>query len=87
MNLKLMPITLKFGGLDQFGMRDFDLIQLTFQAGLPKTQKFAQNRKTRSDIQFLPNKALHQFGVIGQAVNNLGRRQAVIVKLFFKTVC
>jgi len=79
---KLTARVCKLAWLDQLFVRDFDHVELAFQLRFPKMQEFMQNGKARREVEFLPDVGLQQSGVVGQAVNNLRRRQAVIFKLF-----
>ena len=71
----------ELAGLDQFFVRDFDHIQPAFQLRFPEAQKFVQNRKARRDVELLPDIALQQLGMIGHAIDDFRRRQAIIFKL------
>jgi hypothetical protein len=48
-------------------------------------QEFVEHRKFRSQIEFLPDEALQDFGVIGHVIKDLGRGQPVSAQTQLKT--
>src|SRR5262249_54230308 len=66
--------------LDQARMRDDDRVQRPLELLLPEGEKLLQLRKFRKQIVVLPDIALQQPLLIGPAVNDLRRRQAVTLE-------
>jgi len=67
--------------LDQAAMADRDRMQRPFQLVAPEGQELVELGEERSQIIFLPDERLQERGVIGQAVENIGRRQTVSFQL------
>ncbi len=76
----------QLGGLHQLGMRNCDGDQRPFQLGLPEGEKILQRRKVRKQIVVLPDIGLQQPTVIGTAVENFGRRQAITGELLLEVL-
>ena len=60
---------------------DVDRVQLALDVGAPEFEEFAQLGKFRSQIEFLPDEALQQRGMVRQTVDDLGRGKPVALKL------
>ena len=74
----------ELAGLDQVYRGDPDRMQPPIQLSFPEFQKLAQHRVFRGNIQVLPNIGLEDFGMIGQAIKDLGGGQAVVLQLLGK---
>src|SRR5271169_4260175 len=55
-------------------------VELALNVASPEFQEPAQFGEIRSDIELLPDEALQQVGMIGQMIDDLRRRQAIIAK-------
>src|SRR3954468_22018585 len=60
---------------------DIDRVQLALDVAAPEFEEFAQLGKIGSQVEFLPDEALQQRGVIRQPVKNLRRGEPVALKL------
>ena len=57
-------------------------VERSFELAFPEVEKIGQHGKFRGEVVFLPDERLEQFGVVGQTVENGGRRQPVPIHLF-----
>src|SRR5690242_789849 len=71
----------EFGLRDHSARGDADGKKFSVEAGLPEMQKLAQSGKARRKIKLLPDEALQHRGMIWQAVENFGSRQAIAAQL------
>jgi hypothetical protein len=78
---KLLPVVMEFARADQSLMRDFDPVKFAFELRLPEMQEFIQDWKTRRYVEILPDIGLQQRRVVGNMINDFGRRQTVILEL------
>ena len=74
----------EFAGADEGLAGDLDHIKLAFQLGLPEMQELVQDREFGGNIQILPYIGLQQRGMVGDVVDDFGRRQTIILKLLFE---
>ena len=60
------------------GLADLYRMELAFDVAAPELQKPTQLGKIGGDIEFLPDKALQQGGVVGKMVDYFRRRQPIL---------
>ena len=70
--------------LDQAGGCDPDGMQAALQFPLPKGQELAQDRVARRDVQLLPDIGLQEARMVGHVIEDLSRRQVIILELLAK---
>jgi hypothetical protein len=70
-----------FGGLDEADMGDSHGMQRAVQLSAPKLEEAMQRGKPGRLIVVLPDISLQQGLVIGQPIDDLGRRQTVTLQL------
>ena len=76
----------EFGRPDQLGVRNDYLEELAVELCGPEIQELFELWKARCQIVILPDVALQKNRMIGQAVNDLGRRQAEARELGFEVL-
>ena len=70
-----------FARIDELDARHRHRVQLAFDVAAPEIEEPVQHRKIRCEIHVLPDEALQDARVIGQAINNLCRGQVIVAKL------
>src|SRR5690349_20594711 len=63
-------------------MRASHRVQRTLELFFPERQELVQRGKSRKQVVILPNVALQHASMIGQPVDDLGRRQSITLNLF-----
>src|SRR5262245_49364394 len=69
------------GGRDQLLMRDRHAVEPALEVAGPEVEEAAQAGKARVHVVLLPDVALQQRGMVGQAIEDFGRRQTVAGEL------
>src|SRR6185369_6521225 len=67
--------------LDEPAVADGDLEEWPIQGARPEIQEALQRREIGEEVVLLPDVALQQARMVGHAVQDLGRRQAITLKL------
>src|SRR5688572_10437417 len=65
-------------------MRHQHAVERAVEIGLPEIEKVDELGETRREVVVLPDIALQQLGMIGQAIKNLGRGQREPLDLTFE---
>ena len=78
---ELGPDQPDFGRRDQPARHHPDGMQFAVERPVPEGEKFIEDRKFRLQVEFLPDEGLEHAWMVGKVLENLGRRQPVVLKL------
>src|SRR5579884_2298932 len=75
-----------FGWLDQLGMRHCDRVEGALQLLQPEIQKLVELGEPRTEVVILPDVGLQNVPIVRQAIQDMGRRQAIAFELTAKVM-
>src|SRR5579862_4938514 len=77
---ELVTVVAEFRRHEEPACGDPNRVQSALDAGFPEMEEFVEHRKSRCEIEFLPYEGLQDRRVIGEVVQNFGRREPVAVQ-------
>ena len=81
---QLMPVMAEAGRAERSALLHIHRVQFAFDAAAPEFEKSPQLGIIGREVEFLPDEALQQGGMIGEPVDDFCRRQPISLKLQLK---